>query len=50
MNAYLRFDRTNSSFPVSDFVSGYASASAGRSACRAPFGVGKCLWHAPDLP
>ncbi len=50
MNAYLRFDRTNSSFPVSDLVSGYASASAERNVCGALFSVGKCLWHAPDLP
>ncbi len=46
MNAYLCFDRTISSFPVS----GYASVCAERSAYRAPTGVGKCLRHAPDLP
>ena len=54
MNAYLCFDRTISSLPVFGpvfgLVSGYASVSAERSAYRAPPGVGKCLWHAPDLP
>jgi len=50
MNAYLCCDRTISSFPVSGPVSGYASVSTERSAYRAPLGVGKCLWHAPDLP